>query len=58
MFKDVVEWVQHPNRTGVFFHEENICEYESSGVNIFHQNIISAKEVITEVLNFSKKLEN
>ncbi len=24
-FKDVVEWEQHPEKTGVFFHEENIC---------------------------------
>ena len=23
-FLDVAEWVQHPKKTGVFFHEENI----------------------------------
>lgn len=23
-FLDVVEWVQHPKKTGVFFHEENV----------------------------------
>ena len=23
-FVDTVEWVQHPEKTGVFFHEENI----------------------------------
>ena len=24
LFLDTVEWVQHHNKTGVFFHEENI----------------------------------
>ena len=24
LFLDKVEWVQHANKTGVFFHEENI----------------------------------
>ncbi len=28
VFKDVVEWVQHPEKTGVFFHEENICKIQ------------------------------
>ena len=27
MYKDVVEWKQHPNKSGVFFHEENICKF-------------------------------
>ena len=26
VYKDVVEWEQHNNKSGVFFHEENICE--------------------------------
>ena len=28
IFNDVVEWVQHPKKTGVFFHEENICKFQ------------------------------
>jgi hypothetical protein len=24
LFLDTVEWIQHRNKTGVFFHEENI----------------------------------
>ena len=25
-FRDVVQWQQHKKKTGVFFHEENICK--------------------------------
>ena len=27
VFKDVTEWKQSPKKSGVFFHEENICKW-------------------------------
>ena len=26
VYKDVVEWQQSPKKSGVFFHEQNICK--------------------------------
>ena len=27
VYQDVTEWQQSPNKSGVFFHEQNICKY-------------------------------
>ena len=54
MFRDVVEWKQHRKKSGVFFHEENICKRcifpdknisSYFGIKITEQAVIRFKEM-------------
>ncbi len=41
----MVEWEQHGKKSGVFFHEENICKFENEGQKVNNKLKIIAVDV-------------